>query len=209
MIKVYGFPKTRATRISWMLEELGQDYEFCVVNLLAGEGRSPEFLAINPAGKVPALQDGDFVLLESAAIVTYLGDKFPDQQLVPAAGTRERGSFDQWGYFVLSELEQPLWLMGKHRFVLPEDRRVPAIMETAAWEFQRALQLLSEGLGEQEYILGGRFSAADILLGHTLFWALEFHQPVQQANLRDYIDRLKVRPALAAAQQREAEAAPQ
>jgi glutathione S-transferase len=197
MITVYAFPKSRSTRITWMLEELKVEYTCHIVNFMKGEHRSNEYLAVNPGGKVPALKDGELVLVESGAIVTYLGDKFPESGLVPPTSQlTNRGQYEQWCYFALTELEQPLWTMGKHKFALPEEKRVPEIMETAAWEFQVALGLLSQGLAEKPYILGKEFSAADILLGHTLLWGLSFKQSIQQPNLQAYIDRLKARPAL-------------
>jgi len=199
MITVFGFPQTRSRRITWMLEELGQDYEFRLIDFNKGESRSPEYLAINPAGKVPAMQGDDLLLTESAAIITYLGDKFPEKKLVPKAGSAERGKFEQWSYFTLSELEQALWTMGKHRFALPKEQRVPAVLETAEWEFQRALELLEQGLGDNQYILGENFCAADILLGHTLIWGINFKQTVEQNNLQEYVKRLKKREALARA----------
>ncbi len=200
MITVYAFPKSRSTRITWLLEELEQDYHCHVVDFMKGEHRSPEFLAINPAGKVPALKDEELLLTESGAIVTYLSDKYPAAGLVPpASNLAERAKYNQWCDFALTELEQPLWTMGKHKFALPAEQRVPEIMDTAAWEFQRALDLLSKGLGEHTFILGEKFSTADILVGHTLLWGLSFKQPVKQPNLMAYIDRVKTRPALARA----------
>lgn len=199
MITVYGYPKTRSNRVIWMLEELGIDYQFQLINLMKGEGLSASFKAINPSGKVPALADDGLILTESAAMLTYLGDKYGSAPLMPKAGTAERGLHDQWLCFAIAELEQPLWTIGKHKFALPKDRRVPEVFETAAWEFQKALDLLSIGLGEKEYILGEDFSAADILLGHTLFWGLSFKQPIEQKNLQDYFARLKDRPARLAA----------
>lgn len=199
MISLYGYPKTRARRVTWMLEELGAAYEFKLVRYGENGFKTDELLALNPAGKVPALVDDGFVLTESAAILTYLGDKFPDSGLVPAAGTQQRGLYDQWCYFVLSELEQPLWTIGKHKFALPEQQRIKEIFPTAAWEFQQALQLLSQGLGEASYILGESFSAADILIGHTLRWGENFDQPIEQGNVRRYADRVLSRDALARA----------
>ena len=199
MIKIYGYPQTRSRRLTWMLEELEQDYEFVLIDFNKGESQSAEYLAINPAGKVPAMADGELILTESAAILTYLGDKFSGKGLVPTAGTAERGIFDQWSYFALCELEQPLWTMGKHRFAIPEEHRVPEIMETAAWEFQRALNLLDLGLGDKPYILGDEFCGADILLCHTLIWAINFKQPVEEKTLQDYVTRCRQRPALARA----------
>ena len=139
MIKIYGYPQTRSRRLTWMMEELEQDYEFVLIDLMKGEGQSPEFLAVNPAGKVPAMADGELVLTESAAIINYLADKWPEKQLAPELGSPARGLFYQWSHFVMAELEQPLWTIGKHKFALPEEHRVEAIMPTASWEFQKAL----------------------------------------------------------------------
>ena len=204
MIQLFNYPNTRGLRVTWMLEELEADYEFNLVPVGNRGFGSEEYIKINPAGKVPAIRDGDLVLTESAAIVTYLGDKFPDKKLVPPAGSAARAKYDQWCYFVLSELEQPLWTKGKHKFMLPRDKRVPAIIETAEWEFQKALKILSQGLDGHRFILGDTFSAADILIGQTLSWARTAKQPVELQNVADYADSILGREALQRARTREA-----
>ncbi|ARU58221.1 glutathione S-transferase [Oleiphilus messinensis] len=206
MLTVYGHPNTRSTRITWMLEELGQDYDYKLVNFVKGGSKSAEFLAINPAGKVPVLVDGDLVLSESGAIVTYLGDKFPDRGLVPEVGSAARAHYQQWAFFALCELEQPLWTMAKHKFALPEAQRVPAVRETAVWEFQKALDLLDGHLADHTFIVGQDFSAADILVAHTLAWGMAFKQPITQKNVQRYFAAIGVRPALQAAMNREKQA---
>ncbi len=195
MITVYGYPKTRACRVTWMLEELGTDYKYQLVNLSQGEGYSKTYKALNPAGKVPALADDELVMTESAAIINYLGDKYGNAPLMPTPGSAKRATHDQWACFAIAELEQPLWTIGKHKFALPKERRVGDIFDTASWEFQKALKLLSIGLGDNDYILGNDFSAVDILLGHTLFWAISFKQPIEQENITAYLNRIKDRPA--------------
>lgn len=207
MITLYGCPRTRSTRVNWMLEELGLDYQFELIDLPKGQGRSEAFLAINPSGKVPALRVDDLLLTESAAMLTHLGDRFGNGSLVPPAGTEARAHYEQWCYFAMAELEQPLWTIGKHSFVLPEERRVAEVLPTAQWEFQIALQLLSQGLGEQDFILGEQFSAADILLGQTLEWGHAFKQPIEQANLQHYRQRLSQRPGRLKAIQTESNSA--
>ena len=204
MIQLFNYPDTRGLRVTWMLEELEADYEFNLVPVGNSGFGSEEYIKINPAGKVPAIRDGDLVLTESAAIVTYLGDKFPAKKLVPTAGSAARAKYDQWCYFVLSELEQPLWTKGKHKFMLPRDKRVPAIIETAEWEFQKALKILSQGLDGNRFILGDTFSAADILIGQTLSWARTAKQPVEIQNVADYADSILGREALQRARAREA-----
>ncbi|MBK8972146.1 MAG: glutathione S-transferase family protein [Hahellaceae bacterium] len=207
-LTVFGFPNTRSLRAVWMLEELGLPYEYALINMQKGESQSPAFLAINPAGKVPALKTHEGVLVESLAIVNYLGGLCPDARLIPTTAYA-RGLYDQWTVFAIAELEQPLWTIAKNKFALPKDQRCSEIFPTAQWEFQKALRLLSQGLGDQNYILGDTFTAADILPGHTLFWGTAFNQPIKQDNLKHYLSRVGARPALAAARSREKAAMPQ
>lgn len=203
MLKVYGCPNTRSARVVWTLEEIGVDYDYVKVDLLKGEGRKPPYIDLNPGGKVPTLVDGDLVLSESAAICTYLGDKFPAPGLLPGPGTQARALCSQWCFFVIGELEQPLWTIAKHRFALPEKWRVPTVLETARWEFSVAAKVLSAGLGEREFIVGDRFTVADILVAHTLNWARSVEVPLGYERLEAYADRILARPALARARTRE------
>jgi glutathione S-transferase len=189
-----------------MLEELGLEYHYHLVNMTKGESRSPEFLAVNPAGKVPALKTEQGILTESVAILNYLGALKPDEGLIPTHCLFERARYDQWCIFAAAELEQPLWTIGKNKFALPKAQRCPEIFPTAEWEFQKALALLSQGLGDHPYILGNYFSAADILLAHTLFWGMDFKQKIEADNLKAYIERVQNRPALSAAVKREKDA---
>jgi glutathione S-transferase len=195
MMEVFGGINSRAIRCIWTLEEVEAPYEIHPIDFAKGEQRSPEFLALNPAGKVPAFRHGELVLTESAAICNYIAEQFPEKGLIPVSGGPERAHFDQWMFFAMSELEQPLWSMGKHRFALPEAQRIPEMIEVAKWEFDRALEILRLGLGHRDYILGENFSVADILLGQTLFWARTFKLPVEHANLVTYSERLRERPA--------------
>lgn len=204
MITVYGSPRTRSTRAVWAMEEAGGEYEYVKVDISRGEGRRPAYLRLNPGGKVPALVDGELVLTESAAICTYIGDKFPESGLTPPAGTQDRARYDQWCFFAIGELEQPLWTIAKHRFVLPEDWRVPAIIDTAVREFAVAVGVLESGLGDRPFILGENFTAADILLSHTLGWAKNAGTSVDSERLRAYMDRTLSRPALVRGRSREA-----
>ena len=203
MLTVYGCANTRSSRVLWAMEEAGAEYEYVAVDLRAGAGWKPEYLALNPGGKVPTLVDGELVLTESAAICTYIGDRFPASRLTPPVGSPERARYDQWCYFVLSELEQPLWTMAKHLFALPERRRVPAMLDTARWEFAVAAKVLAGGLGRREFIVDGGLTAADILIAHTLAWARTFELPLEHDHLVAYAQRLLARPAWARVQERE------
>lgn len=203
---LYSCPQTRGTRVTWMLEEVGAEYAYVKVDLMSGAGWRAPFVELNPGGKVPVLVDGGLVLTESAAICTYLGDRFPDAGLVPEPRTARRAQYDSWCFFVLSELEQPLWTAAKHSFALPEKHRVPAVIDTARWEFSVAAKVLARGLGESPYILGDAFTAADILIAHTLSWARHVDFDSGSESLTAYADRVLGRPALARARERETRA---
>jgi glutathione S-transferase len=206
-MRIYGFSGTRSSRVLWALEEAGADYTYVQVDLLKGEARRPQFLEINPGGKVPALVDGNLILTESAAICIYIADKYPKTNLAPVHGSVDRARFHQWCFFAMSELEQPLWTLSKHTFALPESRRVPAIMDTSIWEFERAAKVFAAGLGEREFIVGDSFTVADILLANTLAWARARNVEIKDAVLNAYADRMLARPALQKALIRERSAA--
>jgi glutathione S-transferase len=121
-MKIYGHPRTRSLRAVWAAEEAGLDYEYVKIRLIRGEHKQPGYLALNRGGKVPTLVDADLVLTESFAICSYIGSRVPGSGLVPT-DARERAPYDQWGSFAITELEQPLWTMAKHTFVLPEEYR--------------------------------------------------------------------------------------
>ena len=196
MLTLYGRFPTRSNRVHWALEELQVPYTFCQVDFSAGDADSPFFRSLNPGGKIPVLQDGDLVITESGAICNYLGDRYPESGLTPRPGSPERAKYDQWMFFAQSELEQPLWTKAKHRFALPREWRVKGLEDTVAWEFQCAADVLSRGLGDSEFIVGDRFTMADIMLTHTLGWAKVAHMVIRQQNLLDYADRNFGRPAV-------------
>jgi len=203
MFKVFGFPKSRSTRVLWMLEELGAEYQYLKVDLGAGAGQSEDYRILNPSGKVPTLCDDDFCLTESAAILTYLGNRFPEAELIPPPGSLDYARYLQWAFFVLSELEQPLWTLAKHKFALPKDYRVPEISRTALWEFERAAAVLADGINESGFLIGEDFTAADLLAAHTLGWAQASKIPLGQQQLESYAKRHLARPAYLRARKRE------
>ncbi|MBB5018095.1 glutathione S-transferase [Chitinivorax tropicus] len=202
-MKIYGTSNSRSTRVLWVAEEAGIAYDYESVDLKSGAARSEPYLSINPAGKVPALVDGELVLTESAAICNYLAHCAPQSGLLPPEGTKERALVDRWSYFAMTEMDAPLWVMTKHTFIYPEDMRVPAIVTVAMGEFARAVGVLDKGLGEREFIVGDRFTVADVLLGHCLSWAKAFQVPIESERVMSYAKQLWSRPALARARERE------
>src|SRR5436190_5421274 len=112
-MKLYGFPPTRSIRVLWTLRELDVEFEFVNVDPTKGEHRRPEFLAVNPAGKVPVLVDDDFVLSESVAIVPYLAEKYPQNGFLPTS-RRPRAQVHRWVLLTSADLEQPIWRIARH-----------------------------------------------------------------------------------------------
>jgi len=197
-MKLYGFRQSRSFRALWALEESGLDYDYIAVNFGSDEGplgsKSPEYMAINPQGKVPSLIDGNLTLTESGAMLNHIARRAPASELIPIHNEEQLALYDEILFFVLSDLEQPLWSNGKHRFALPEEQRVPQMLETANWEFDKAQQALHHHLEGRECAIGDSFTAADILLAHTIDWADRFKFRVDQALL-DYRDVHYQRPA--------------
>jgi len=197
-MKLYGFGQSRSFRALWALEESGLDYEYIAVNFGSEEGplgsKSTEYMAINPQGKVPTLIDGSLTLTESGAMLNHIARKAIDSNLIPAHNEDLLARYDEILFFVLSDLEQPLWTNGKHRFALPEDQRIPQMLETANWEFGKAQRALHHHLEGREFIIGDEFTAADILVAHTINWAERFDFQVDQ-ELLAYRDAHYQRPA--------------
>ncbi len=194
-MELYGVASSRARRALWTLEEIGAEFTFHRVDIGKGEHRQPAFLAINPNGKVPALVDGDITLFESGAICTHIAQRYPEASLLPEPGSRDAALCQQWLFWVVSELEQPLWNMAKHRFILPKELRLAAMAEVATYEWQRPSEILAAHLAGREYMVGDRFTLADIFVGHTLNWARGVKVDLGGEVTEGYLDRMLARPA--------------
>ena len=198
-MKLYGFGQSRSFRALWALEESGIGYEYIETKLRTeaedpDSAKNPSYLELNIQGKVPTLVDGDLVLTESFAIVNYIARKAPDCGLLPKIDTAGYAHHDELVFFILAELEQPLWSKGKHVFALPEEHRIPQILETAKFEFDKAVNALDHLLGDAEFAIGNKFSMVDLLLAHTFNWAIRFEFDVPQKYL-DLRNRHYQRPA--------------
>jgi glutathione S-transferase len=196
MITLYEFAPTRSIRARWVLQELGVEFQSVVIDLRRGEHQSPQFLAVNPAGKVPALVDGGLVLTESVAIVLYLAERFPDRGLLPQdAGTRAQ--VYRWLLFTVTELEQPLWRITRHTFLYPEARRLAAEVELARDDFKRMAPVLEAHLDGRVFVAGDAVTVADFVLAYTLDWANELTLLEEFPRLRSYFERMYERPQAA------------
>src|SRR5213080_3301256 len=148
-MRLYEFAPTRSIRVRWTLQELGVDFEAVTVNLVAGEHRRPEFLKLNPAGRVPVLVDDDLVLTESVAIVLYLAEKYSDKGLIPT-DLKERAQVNRWLLFAATELEQPLWRIARHTTLYPEGQRLPGDVILASQEFKAMASVLEEHMQRRQ-----------------------------------------------------------
>jgi glutathione S-transferase len=197
-MQLYGMGLSRSFRTLWAAEETGTYYDY--IELKSGSNgdndlQSAQYRKLNQQGKVPTLVDGDLVISESAAIVNYLAAKAPQHNLMPIDGSADRARYDEMCFFILTELEQPLWTSGKHRFAIPEQYRVPEILtKTTAFEFAKAQTALLAIKGDREYAAGDHFTMADILLAQTLGWAQRFEFSIED-SLLEYKERMTKRDA--------------
>ncbi|MGA7539019.1 MAG: glutathione S-transferase family protein [Steroidobacteraceae bacterium] len=192
-MKLYEFAPTRSIRARWILQELEVDFEAVTVNLTAQEHRNPEFLELNPAGKVPVLVDGELVLTESVAIVLYLAEKYPDYGFIPAE-LDLRAHLYRWVLFAVTELEQPLWRIARHTTLYPERDRLAADIALARRDFLPMAAIIEEHMKGRTYVVSDRVTAADFVLAYTLDWAGEVRLLGEYPALRNYVERMYDRP---------------
>lgn len=188
MYKVIGTAKSRAARVLWMLEELGQSYEYDP----AGP-RSDSVIAHNPAGKVPVLLVDGTPITDSAAIMQFLADRHG--ALTYPAGTIERAQQDSLLHFLLDEFDAVLWMAARHSFILPEDKRCPEVKSSLKWEFERSQKALVARMGPGPFLMGDKITVPDILLAHCLIWAQGAKFPISEPVLEDFLTRMRERPA--------------
>ena len=160
MITLYGDLRSRAHRVAWMLKELALPFEHVPTHFLDGSTRTPEYLRINPNGRVPALQDGDLLLFESLAINLYLARRYGGP-LAPA-DLREESLAMQWTIWVLTEIEKPLLLTAANLFLFAENERSAEEVTAITRKLGRPFKVLDAHLRERPYLLGDRFTVADL-----------------------------------------------
>ncbi len=187
-MKLFWAPQTRSTRAIWMLEETGIDYDMELVDIRAADREdSSEFLAASPMGKVPAIADGDVFMSESAAICIYLADRHAVGTLAPAIDDTLRGKFLYWTIYTPAVIEPAM----SEKFNKTEPNRV-----RSGWgDFDLMIKTFDEGLADREWILGDRFTAADVMLGSSAVFLRMFDMLPDTRNISDYADRCLARPA--------------
>lgn len=193
MLKLYGTPPTRALRAVWLLNELGLEYELHPVDLMQDEHHQKDFLSLNPAAKVPVLVDGSLVVTESAAIQLYLAEKYPQAGFIPET-VEDRAQMYRWMFFLVTEVEQPLWRIARQTFVYPEEKRLPQDVELARQECLEMVAVLEGHMAGREFMVGDRLSVADFNAAYTLDWANEEQMLEGAPRLRDYLKTMYARP---------------
>lgn len=188
MYTVIGSTKSRAARVVWMLEELGEPYEH-----VPASPRSEGVVSFNPSGKVPVLVEDGTPITDSTAIIQYLADKHG--QMTYAAGTLDRARQDSMTQFLLDEFDAALWMAARHSFILPEELRQSAVKDSLKWEFANSQKTLAARMGDGPFLMGEMMTVPDIILTHCGVWARTAKFPVGEPKLAAYLDRMLQREA--------------
>jgi glutathione S-transferase len=189
-LTLYHIAPSRSSIALWMLEEVGEPYDIKLLNMSEGDNLKPDYLAVNPMGKVPALQHGDAVITEVAAICTYLADEFPARKLNVPVGNPRRGVYLKWLFFGPSVIEPA---MTDRTFPRKENLRASAV----GWrDFDMVLDIVAKAIGEGPYLMGDQFTAADIVIGSGLRYGMMFKMIPERKEFTDYVARFTARPAV-------------
>ena len=187
-LEFYHSPNTRSSATRILLEELGAPYELHVLNMKKGEQRLPGYLAVNPMGKVPAIVHSGTLVTESVAIFIYLADAFPAAKLAPVIGEADRGSYLRWLVYYAACFEPAVVDRAQKR------EQAPAAMSPYG-DYDTMLKTLTDQLKKGPYLLGTRFSAADVLWGTALNWTTKFGLVPKSPEIEAYIQSIATRPS--------------
>jgi len=188
MMKLYWSPRSRSFSALWLMEEVGEPYERVLIDITTGAQKTPEYLAINPMGKVPALKDGDVTVAEASAICAYVAERHHDKNLAPPIGDPLRAKYLQWLFFSPGCIEPAM---------IEIFTKISVPTSTAAWgSATQVFDVLDAALEKGPFLLGDMFSAADIMIGSGLNFATRLFKMVPARPSFDrYIDACSVRPA--------------
>ena len=198
-LTLYHAAPSRSSVTLWMLEELGHPYDLKLINLQAGENLKPDYLAINPMGKVPALKHGDTIITELAAICTYLADEFPDAKLNVPVGTPRRGVYLKWLFFGPGCLEQAVIDRAAPR---KEGARRAML---GYGDFDTTMNVMAKAVEKGPWLMGGQFTAADVVIGANIRWGMTFKMIPERKEFIDYAARIAARPAAQRAEAKDKE----
>ena len=190
-LTLYHAAPSRSSIVHWMLEELGEPYDIHLVSFKKGENLQPEYLAINPMGKVPAVRHGDVVVTEAAAICAYLADEFPQAGLNVPVGDPRRGVYLKWLFFGPSCVEPAIMERAYPR------REAPPRAALGFGDYDTVIDVLAKAAAAADpYLMGEQFTAADVVIGSGLRWGTMFKLVPERPEFSAYLARLAERPAL-------------
>jgi glutathione S-transferase len=191
----YTNPRSRGRIVRWMLEEIGQPYRTEILDY-GTTMKAPNYLTVNPMGKVPALVHGDVVVTEAGAICAYLADAFPQARLAPPPGDRLRAPYYRWMFFAAGPIEAAV-SNKNFGFVVPPERE-----STIGYgSFDRVMNTLEEAVSRSDYLVGDAFTAADVYCGYAIGFGLMFGTIEKRPAFEAYWNRIKTRPAFSRARQ--------
>ncbi len=194
-LKLHFAPNSRASRISWLLEELELPYELNRMDFHPKDLKSDEHRARHPLGRIPVLEDGDVLIFESGAIVEYILERHKNGGLKPAVDSPEYPYYLQWFHYCEGMVMPPVNTIVVHTLLLPPDRQDATVREQARRLLTKAWAPVNEALEGKEYLIGD-FSGADIMLGHAAFMSNRLGCiPDEMTNLKAYVERIAARPA--------------
>ncbi len=188
-IVFYSNPQSRASVIHWMLEELGEPYETVYLNF-HGAMKTPEYLQINPMGKVPTIVHDGQIVTEGAAICAFLADQYPQKKLAPAPDSPERGTYYRWLFFAAGPLEEAI-TMTSLKMPIPADKSSMLGFGT----FERTVDVLEQAVSGPNWICGEQFTAADVYVGTAIRFYMQFGVLEPRPAFKNYVERLSARPA--------------
>jgi glutathione S-transferase len=188
MITLFHHPFSRAAGVVWALEEVGQPYELKFIDLMKGAHKEPEFLKLNPMGKLPALTDGDAVITEGAAIDLYLADRYALGKLAPALDDPRRGTYLRWSLFAPSVIEPGSMAHAQKWEFKPSQ---------AGWgDYDAMIAAISGAVAKVPFLLGEMFSMADVIFGGTVRFMTMFGMMKPTPEIAAYLENINARPAL-------------
>jgi glutathione S-transferase len=189
IITFYTNPMSRGRIVRWMLEEVGEPYETVILDY-GTTMKAPEYLAVNPMGKVPAIKHGNVVVTEGAAICAYLADIFPDKGLAPPPASQLRGPYYRWLFFAAGPVEAAVTAKAMG-LLAPPDKKTMAGYGT----YEETIDALEGAVARGTYICGEQFTAADVYVGSQIGWGLMFNTIEKRPAFEQYVGRLMSRPA--------------
>ena len=191
-MRLHHQPRSRSTRVLWLLEETGQPFELEIV--AREDKKSDAYRKLHPLGRAPVLEEDGGPVFESAALILHLADKSPDSGLIAPPGSHERALQYQWCFFGMTELEVPLMDVARQQWK-DTGEPIEEMVEGGRARFARAAAVVENALGDDDYLVGNTFSVADVVVGSVLLFARTAELAELPAGLVAYVDRLEARPA--------------